>query len=96
MSQLRASSSRPTVYERVELSGHEGAKRRHVVPGEEDAENSGCPVVAAGVTRVGEASNGLAATADAACAAWVRSKIEEVVRLLDAGDVGGAPQASRQ
>ncbi|MCK6533079.1 MAG: hypothetical protein L6Q84_08915 [Polyangiaceae bacterium] len=57
---------------------------------EEDAENTGCPVVAADVTRVGEASNGLAATADAACAAWVRSKIEAVMRLLDDGDVGRA------
>jgi len=52
--------------------------------------------VAADVIGEDVASNGLAAPADAACAAWVRSKIEEVVRLLDAGDVGGAPQASRQ
>ena len=95
-SQLRDLNSRPTVYERVEGSGHEGAKERHAVPVEEDAENTGCPVVAADVIGEDVASNGLAAPADAACAAWVRSKIEEVVRLLDAGDVGGAPQASRQ
>lgn len=31
-SQLRDSSSRATVYERVEGSGHEGTKLRHVVP----------------------------------------------------------------
>lgn len=56
------SSSGPTVYERVEVSGHEGAKQRQVVPPEENRESSGWPVVAAGVTRVGEADNGLAAT----------------------------------
>jgi len=49
-------------------------------------------VVAADVTPVGGASNGLAATSDAACAAWVRSKIEEAVRALDVGDVGGAQE----
>ncbi|GMV18167.1 MAG: hypothetical protein AMXMBFR56_63910 [Polyangiaceae bacterium] len=82
-SQLRDLNSRPTVYERVEVSGHAGAKQGQVAPPEEDRENSGCPVVAADVTRVGEASNGLAATSDAAFAAWV-------LALLDAGDVAGA------
>ena len=47
-------------------------------------------MVAAGDTLVGGASNGLAATRDAACAAWVRSKVEEAVGLLDDGEVGGA------
>ena len=83
-SQLRDLNSRPTVYERVGLSGHEGAKQRHVVPPDENSENSGCPVVAADVTRVGKASNGLAATSDAACAA------RRALALLDVGDVAGA------
>jgi len=60
------------------------------VPPEEDRENSGCPVVAAGDTQAGETSNGLAATRVAACAAWVRSKVEEAVVLLDDGDVDRA------
>lgn len=49
-----------------------------------------CPVVAAGDALVGGASNGLAATSDAARAARVRRRIEEAVRLLDDGGVGGA------
>ena len=68
------------------LSGHEGAKQRHVVSGDEDAENSMCPMEAADVIGDGGAGNGLAATADAACAASVR----RVLALLDDGDVVGA------
>ena len=56
------SSSGPTVYERVEGSGHAGPKQRHVVPPEEDSENSGCPVVAPDVIAEDAAGNGLAAT----------------------------------
>ncbi|MBK7583141.1 MAG: tyrosine-type recombinase/integrase [Myxococcales bacterium] len=89
-SQLRDSSSRPTVYERVEGSGHERLEECQRVPRGETVEDRGCPVLAADVTPVGGASNGLAATRDAACAAWVRSKIEDAVRLLDNGDVAGA------
>lgn len=74
----------------MEGSGHEGAKQRHVVPGEEDSENSECPVVAADVIAEDVAGNGLLATPVAACAARVRSKIEEAVRLLDAGHVRAA------
>ena len=74
----------------MEGSGQEGAKQRHVVPREEDRENSACPVVAADVIAGGETSNGLAATRDAACAAWVRSKVEEAVRLLGDAEVDRA------
>lgn len=91
-SQLRDLNSRPTVYERVALSGHERAEECQRVPRGESAVERRCPVVAAGVTLVGAAGNGLAAKSVAAHAAWVRSKIEEVVRLLDDGDVGGARQ----
>jgi len=68
----------------VEGSGHAGPKQRHVVPGEESAEKSGCPVVAAGVIGEDVASNGLAATPDAACAA------RRALALLEDGDVAGA------
>lgn len=68
----------------MEGSGHEGAKQRRVVPGEEDAENSGCPVVATDVIAEDAAGNGLAATRDAACAA------RRALALLEDGDVADA------
>jgi len=83
-SQLRDLNSRPTVYERVEGSGQDGASERHVVPPDDNGENSGCPVVAADVIGEGGASNGLPATPVAACAA------RRALALLDDGDVTGA------
>jgi len=46
--------------------------------------------MAADVITEDRAGNGLAEEVDAARAAWVCSKVEEAVRLLDDGDLGGA------